>query len=52
MLQRFRDQVIARGYASEDDYTAWEDATRHPEWRTFLWFLASLWGRKPIEEVV
>jgi SAM-dependent methyltransferase len=49
MLARFRDQMIERGYASESDYAAWEAAAKHPEWKSFLWFLTSVWGRKPID---
>jgi SAM-dependent methyltransferase len=47
MLQRFREQILERGYATEPEYDAWEAATQHPGWKAFLWFLASVWGQKP-----
>jgi SAM-dependent methyltransferase len=47
MLERFRDQMIERGYATEVECAAWEANTRHPDWKAFLWFLASVWGQKP-----
>jgi SAM-dependent methyltransferase len=49
MLARFRDQMIERAYASESEYAAWEAAAKHPDWKSFLWFLTSVWGRKPID---
>jgi SAM-dependent methyltransferase len=47
MLQRFRDQIIERGYASADDFGAWEAQVTDPDWKAFLWFLTSVWGQKP-----
>jgi SAM-dependent methyltransferase len=49
MMARFRDQMIARGYITEEDYAAYEETARDPEWKTFLWFLTSVWGQKPVE---
>jgi SAM-dependent methyltransferase len=49
MLARFREQMIERGYASDSDYAAWEAAAKHPEWKSFLWFLTSVWGQKPLD---
>jgi SAM-dependent methyltransferase len=49
MMARFRDQMIERGYITEEDYAAYEENARDPEWKTFLWFLTSVWGQKPIE---
>jgi SAM-dependent methyltransferase len=47
MLARFRDRVLERGYATEQQYSAWQRAMEQPEWHAFLWFLTSVWGRKP-----
>jgi hypothetical protein len=49
MMARFRDQMIERGYITEQDYAAYEESARDPEWKTFLWFLTSIWGQKSIE---
>jgi 2-polyprenyl-3-methyl-5-hydroxy-6-metoxy-1,4-benzoquinol methylase len=49
MMARFRDQMIERGFITEQDYAAYEKTARDPEWKTFLWFLTSIWGQKSIE---
>jgi SAM-dependent methyltransferase len=47
MWARFRDEMIERQYISAQDVASWEEAARHPDWKTFLWFLTSVWGQKP-----
>jgi hypothetical protein len=49
MMARFRDQMIERGYITEEDYAAYEENARDPEWKTFLWFLTSIWGQNSID---
>jgi SAM-dependent methyltransferase len=50
MWARFRDEMIKRRYIAEDDLASWEEAAKHPDWKTFLWFLTSVWGQKPNAE--
>jgi SAM-dependent methyltransferase len=51
MLARFRDQLIERGYATESEYAAWEALPKQQGWKSFLWFLTSVWGQKPVADL-
>jgi SAM-dependent methyltransferase len=45
--ERFRDQLIDRGDITSEDYEAWVQTMKHPDWKTFLYFLTAVWGQKP-----
>jgi SAM-dependent methyltransferase len=46
-VDRFKAQLIERGDITSEDYDRYERRLREPDTKTFLYFLTSVWGRRP-----
>jgi SAM-dependent methyltransferase len=46
-VARFRQQLISRGDLTEEEFDRYEGRFSEPDMRTFLFFLTSVWGRRP-----
>jgi hypothetical protein len=36
----------SRGEITPDEYERWQQAMKHPDWKTFLYFVTAVWGQK------